>query len=145
MDRGAVEQARQRLRTSEAGNKIAAGKRSAGGKGPRYLFSGLMRCESCGSNFVMTNSERYACAGHTNGRICDNDRTVRRKVPERRLLAAIQSSLLTEEAVEWFKLKFADCYSSTRPTQVQNAASNCKPLSAKCPTPSPRCFIPPRW
>ena len=46
-DRVKVSQSR---RSIESGEKIAAGKRSAGGHGPRYLFSGLMRCETCGSS-----------------------------------------------------------------------------------------------
>jgi hypothetical protein len=41
--------ARQRLRAAEVGEKIRRGLKGAGGHGPRYLFSGLMKCESCGS------------------------------------------------------------------------------------------------
>lgn len=95
--------ARQSRRASEAGAKIASGKRSAGGHGPRYLFSGLMRCEVCGSSFVMKDKFSYQCAGFVNGRICGNNLRVRRDVLEDRLLAGIRSELLTDESVERFK------------------------------------------
>ena len=71
--------ARQSARAVEAGQKIARGLKSAGGHGPRYLFSGLMRCESCGSSFVMKDKYSYQCSGFVNGKICDNGYRVRRE------------------------------------------------------------------
>lgn len=95
--------ARQQRRAMVAGDKIARGKRSAGGHGPRYLFSGLMKCERCGSSFVMKDKYSYQCAGFVNGRVCDNTLRVRRDVLEDRLLAGIRGDLLSDASVERFK------------------------------------------
>jgi site-specific DNA recombinase len=95
--------ARQSRRSAESGTKIASGKRSAGGPGPRYLFSGLMKCEACGSSFVMKDRFSYQCAGFVNGRVCGNGLRVRREVLEDRLLAGIRTELLSDESVERFK------------------------------------------
>ena len=93
---------RQAHRTAEVGTRIAAGKRSAGGRAPRYLFSGLLRCECCGSRFIMSDKRAYSCSGYVNGRTCDNDRRVSRKIVESRLLAGIRSELLSEARVREF-------------------------------------------
>jgi site-specific DNA recombinase len=97
--------ARQRLRAIEVGEKISGGLKGAGGHGPRYLFSGLMRCESCGSSFVMKDKHSYQCSGFVNGRICDNGYRVRRDLLEDRLLVNIKTELLTDESIERFTSK----------------------------------------
>jgi hypothetical protein len=97
--------ARQRRCAAEVGAKVAQGLRSAGGHGPRYLFSGLIKCEKCGSSFVMKDKYSYQCAGYVNGKICDNSYRVRRDLLEDRLLAGIRTSLLTDESVNRFAAK----------------------------------------
>ena len=37
-----------------------------------------MRCEVCGSSFVMKDKHSYQCSGFVNGKICDNGHRVRR-------------------------------------------------------------------
>ena len=70
----------------EAGYKVARGLKGAGGRGPRYLFSGLMRCEACGSSFVVQDKQTYQCSGFVNGRICGNSYRVRRDVVQQEFL-----------------------------------------------------------
>ena len=79
---------------------FAARKRlkSAAGHGPRSLFSGLMRYESCGSSFVMKDKFSYQCSGYVNGKICDNRLGVRRELFQERLLARIKSDLLSDDS-----------------------------------------------
>lgn len=79
---------------------IAATKANRTGRQSRYLLSGLLRCAECGSNYVMVNRERYACAGYVNGRICGNGRHVRRDKLETALLADIQAGLLDPEVID---------------------------------------------
>jgi hypothetical protein len=66
---------------------------------------GLMRCESCGSSFVMKNKFSYQCSGFVNGKICDNGDGVRRDYLQDKLLARIGSDLLSDEAIERFTSK----------------------------------------
>jgi site-specific DNA recombinase len=39
----------------------------ATGRGPKYRFSGLMKCACCGANYVICGSYAYGCAANVNG------------------------------------------------------------------------------
>lgn len=97
--------ARQSERAREVGTRVARGLRSAGGRSPRYLFSGLLKCECCGSSFTMADTRSYQCAGYLNGRICQNGRRVSRRIVEDRLLEGIRTELLSDRAIEAFKTR----------------------------------------
>jgi hypothetical protein len=68
------DRAQRRARTLKNGDPQL----KSGGK-PRYLLSGLFRCESCGSNFTMVNKHSYACSSFINGRACSNGTLDRRE------------------------------------------------------------------
>ena len=70
------------------------------GRNSRYMLSGLLKCSECGSNYVMVNTVRYACAGYVNGRICGNDRYVRRDTLEKALLADVEAGLLDPHVMD---------------------------------------------
>jgi site-specific DNA recombinase len=89
---------------AEVGEKIRRGLKGAGGHGPRYLFSGLMKCEACGSSFVMKNKHSYQCSGYVNGKICTNRYAVRRGLLQDRL-AKIRSDLLSDTMVRRFEAR----------------------------------------
>ncbi len=79
------------------------------GRGPRYLFSGLLTCAECGSRFIMVNRYKYGCSGHRNrgAAFCSNSAMVSRKVAEDRLLEVIRDDLLHPDAIEAFRQEFA--------------------------------------
>ena len=83
--------------------KHAASQSSRRGRGPKYLFSGLLKCGTCGGNYIVYNSNYYGCSFHTNRgpAICANGKVVRRGQIEQRLLRAIQQELFTPEAVDY--------------------------------------------
>jgi site-specific DNA recombinase len=97
--------ARQRQRTETIGQKIKAGvsrdRAQRTGRNPKYLFSGLLKCGKCGSNFVMAGRDHYACATRLNGgeAACDNDAYLRRSQIEPGLLAGIKRELSTPEVI----------------------------------------------
>jgi hypothetical protein len=64
---------------------------------PRYLFSGLLKCGCCGSNYVIAGAKHYACASYVNGKACSNSVPVRRDAVEEALLAGIRDELLSAE------------------------------------------------
>jgi DNA invertase Pin-like site-specific DNA recombinase len=74
----------------------------AGGKGPRYAFSGLLTCADCGSRYVIISKSSYGCATNINGgpAACNNKKRVKRAVIEERLTAAMQDDLLTKETMD---------------------------------------------
>lgn len=63
-----------------------------GGKA-KYLLSGLMYCESCGSNYVLGDREKYVCSSYMNGRACANDIRVRRDTAEAAVLQRVRDQL----------------------------------------------------
>jgi Recombinase zinc beta ribbon domain len=71
----------------------------------RYLLSGLLTCERCGSRLLVTSKPpRYACGTFLNGgrAACPVDATARLDVVDSTILQPIKSELLSPEAVEKF-------------------------------------------
>ncbi len=75
----------------------------AGGRTPKYLFSGLLICSVCGAHFIMRDGTRYACSYHVNRgpEICSNCLTVSRQVVEDRMVRAIRQRLFAPEAIAY--------------------------------------------
>ncbi|MCE3223275.1 MAG: pinR, partial [Nitrospira sp.] len=74
------------------------------GRGPKYLFSGLLKCGECDSNFVMSDYYRYACGGNINrGKsVCTNGLRVPRKLVEDRCLEHLRADLFSPEGLQIF-------------------------------------------
>ncbi len=79
------------------------------GAGPKYLFSGLLKCHCCGANYIIVDSYRYGCAKHRDRgpAVCRNDLKVPRKLLEERLLEGIKRDLFTEAGIALFKKEVA--------------------------------------
>ena len=79
--------------------------REAAGRPGRYLLSGLLRCASCGANYIVADRYRYACASFLNRgeAVCRNHRRVTRRVLETTLLRGIREDLFTEEGFVFFR------------------------------------------
>ena len=100
---------RQRAAVRGAGVRAALQRAGHTGRGgPKYAFSGLLRCGVCGSSMVVvggTNAFRaYGCSGNKDGgnAVCANGIQVRQTIVEARLLKPIKSELLTDEKLEAF-------------------------------------------
>ena len=69
-----------------------------------YLFSGFLRCGSCGANLIIVSGSgkgaRYGCPQHWNRRACPNRITVRSNDVEVQLLAGLQSEVLSDKVVD---------------------------------------------
>jgi hypothetical protein len=77
------------------------------GRGPKYLFSGLLTCGLCGHKFIVVDPLQYACSGWKYRGACANTVKVARKVVEALLLEAIQHELFTEEGLARFEQQVA--------------------------------------
>jgi site-specific DNA recombinase len=108
---------RQRQRQAEVGDKVKRGLAHGVGRAPRYAFSGLVKCEVCGSNFVMENQRAYICSGYVNGRICTNNVRVRRDVLETKLTNTIRRDLLRTEVVDEFRSRLVRALRRPNPTR----------------------------
>ena len=104
--------ARQKRQSAEKGERVKMGLRAAEadatgrstGRGPKYLFSGLLKCGCCGANYIMHSTTSYGCALNINGgdAACSNRLRLPRKLAEMRLLDALKQDLFTPEASELF-------------------------------------------
>ena len=92
-------QDRAKAAKRDTASKKLDGKNS-GGRGPKFLFSGLLKCGECGGAFVIQGRKDYGCATHQNrgDSVCTNKLKVRRETIERVLLGGVKESLLTEQS-----------------------------------------------
>ncbi|MHB1117743.1 recombinase family protein [Sideroxydans sp.] len=78
---------------------------ASGGRGPRYLFSGLLKCGCCGGPYVIVDRYRYGCNIHKDRGVaaCANSTKIAREKVENILLEGIKKDLLSEEAYRQFE------------------------------------------
>jgi site-specific DNA recombinase len=74
----------------------------------RYVFSGLLKCGSCGSNFTIVSgagrnhrAADYGCPTHHFRGTCSNARRVASDVLERELLTKLQRDVLCDTAINY--------------------------------------------
>jgi len=70
--------------------------KNTGGRPPRYLFSGLLKCSSCGGSYSVANGRYYRCSSQTNGRdvLCSQKKGINKGSAEALLLTDIKRQLL---------------------------------------------------
>jgi site-specific DNA recombinase len=105
---------RHRASVRGAGVRAAlAGAGHTGRGGPKYAFSGLLRCGICGSSMVVVGGtdawRAYGCSGNKHGgsAVCANDISVRQGIVEARLLAPIKTDLLSPEKLDALRRRVA--------------------------------------
>jgi site-specific DNA recombinase len=88
---------RQSQRSDTIGERVKRGLSRDSAKstvrGPKFLFSGLLKYGRCGANYTIANATSYGCASYVNGRACDNDAFIRRDVVEAGALEGIKRDL----------------------------------------------------
>jgi site-specific DNA recombinase len=57
---------------------------------PKYLFSGLTQCESCGGGFVLSSHDLLTCFNARTRGTCANRRSIKRQDVEARVLCAMR-------------------------------------------------------
>lgn len=115
-----------RVRARQRRNREKASSSLASTPAQKYLFSGLMRCGSCGGNMVVVSKDRYGCSvSKTHGTTeCKNRRTVSREIVERRLLAGIKARLAEPDCIERFKKHVAKAMEAHHRTRGTSALQN---------------------
>jgi site-specific DNA recombinase len=82
------QRAQRRLVPAKADTRL-----KAGGK-PKYLLSGLLRCEDCGAHYTLADGRCYACSSNHEGNACGNTVRVRKDHVEDVLLRGPESGLI---------------------------------------------------
>ena len=101
----------------------------AGGK-TRYLLSGLLRCDVCGSHYVIGDARAYACGGFVNGKACANEIRVRRVHAEEVLLAPIRDDLLAPARVRLMAVEMDAYYREQLRVRAERSTEVPKALTA---------------
>ena len=89
-------------RIAESAEKAKAAGNARAAHRTRYLLSGLMVCDCCGSPYVMRGKTRYGCRGNRDGS-CTNRKTIRRDRIEARVCNRLGEALLTPELTARFE------------------------------------------
>lgn len=74
---------------------------------PKFLFSGMTKCDACDGGFHVRSGMYLACFSAESRGTCANRLIIRREEVERRVLAAVQDKLLAREPFEEFCRDFA--------------------------------------
>ena len=100
----AVKARQNQIRQDSAHLRKALNNPNSRSHGGKYIFSGLLKCGCCGSNFTIHGSYSYGCATNLNrGKtVCSNSIRVPRKFVEKRLVEAIRDDFFCKEAVAAF-------------------------------------------
>lgn len=93
----------ERQKTSSANTRPDCKGKSTGA-GSKHLFSGLLKCGECGSNYTLVGKKYYGCARNKDrGRhACSNALTVKKDVVESVLLRGIKEELLSPDSMREF-------------------------------------------
>jgi hypothetical protein len=111
--------------------RTALHKNARVGRAPKYLFSSLLKCGICGSNFVVAGSNHYACSSRINGgrHACANSLRVLRSAVESKLLSGIKAELSAPEYLQEFKRAVRRALSDLRSVHSAQRAAREKRLA----------------
>lgn len=75
---------------------------------PPYVFSGLVKCGSCGASYVGAGIGRLECSGRRERGDCSNHRSIRRAELEERVLGALATRLAEPRRIELYVATFIE-------------------------------------
>ena len=91
---------------------------------PKYLFSGLTKCGSCGGGFILSSRDSLRCNNYTARGTCANPRTLKRQDLEARAPRAMREGFFEQGAFDAFCEGFtAELNRFRREHRVQLAAA----------------------
>jgi site-specific DNA recombinase len=93
---------------------------------PRYLFSGLITCGTCGGGYTLVGARHYGCANARNRGTCGNRLTIRRDALEETVLRGLKDNLLQPELIHEFVTAYQQEYNRLRREQAQAHAEVAK-------------------
>ena len=101
----------QRVKVRQGQVRIEMGKDTDGNALNRahrrkFLLSNLLRCGCCGAPYAVTAKDRFGCSTYRSKGTCTNALSINRQRIEARVLAALQTRMLTPELVEHFVRTF---------------------------------------
>jgi len=101
----------RRVRARQADLSFDDGDKTAGGKlnmrhRTQYLLSGLIKCGSCKSNFIIIGKDKYGCSSRRTKGTCSNAHILKRQDIEALVLRGLKEKLIEPRLVEAFIAEF---------------------------------------
>lgn len=93
-----------------------------------YLLSGILKCDVCGSNFIMADARAYACSTYVSGRACTNTTRIRRDHAEAELIGPIHTDLLSPARAQRMAIEMQRDFSDRIAARQQRAEQAPKEL-----------------
>lgn len=97
---------------------------------PKFLFSGLTRCESCGGGFVLSSHDLLTCFNARSRGTCTNRRSIKRQEVETRALRAMRELFLEPGLFAEFCRNFTTEMTLLRREQLAHLAGARRDLAA---------------
>jgi len=96
------------------------------GRGPKFLLSGILVCERCGSRLVMISRTSYGCSSNVNGgdSACANRIRVPRAKAEAVVLEGVRTELLSDEAIAEYRKALKGALRDRRKAADQGRRAN---------------------
>lgn len=85
----------------------------------KYPWSGILKCATCGANFIIANRYAYRCSTNKGGgnHSCSNNLLVKRQLLEEKLFQAIKQDLFSKEALERARRRLIQMQAERRKTR----------------------------
>ena len=87
------------------GDKVVGGKLNTRHR-TQYLLSGLIKCGSCKSNFIIVGKDKYGCATRRTKGTCSNAHILKRRDIEALVLRGLREKLIEPDLVGTFIAEF---------------------------------------
>jgi len=95
---------------------IEAAPMGGGGRRKKRLFSGKLRCASCGGSVIIIASDRWGCSAARQTGMCDNRATITDEALQRRVWAAVRRDLLHPDVIRRVSRRVPPCMGRRTPT-----------------------------
>jgi site-specific DNA recombinase len=97
---------------------------------PKHLFSGLVKCASCGGGMSLVSRIYYGCSARHNKGTCSNRLTMRLDRLEESVLRGLQEQLVTPELTETFVREYTAEINRIRAEATASRSTDERRLSA---------------
>ncbi len=98
----------QSVKTRQAATRLTMREGIVAARRPRYLFSKLTKCASCGGGFTVSSRDTLRCFNNASRGNCTNSRTITRQELEARVLRAMRERFFETGAFEEFCRAFTE-------------------------------------
>jgi len=120
----------QAAKTRQASTRLVMKAGIVRARRPKFLFSGLTRCESCGGGFVLSSHDLLTCFNARSRGTCTNRRSIKRQDVEARVLRAMRERFIDPGQFAMFCKGFTTAVTELRREHLVQMAGARRELAA---------------